>query len=273
MNQVLEQKHGTKIDSEGQRIQYEQNIVQLYLDVLNELKQEIDSNAKILDFGCGDGKAVYHYRKMGLEAFGVDIVNKYDSAQKLSKEVGLFKEDEDIFRTIGMDDYRLPFDDSTFDLVVSDQVFEHVQNWPEALAEIKRVLKLGGSALHVFPSRFRPIEGHVLVPLAGIFQGYPYLAFWAFLGIRNSFQQQLSWKKVAALNYEFLRNCTTYYHKVKIKELVTAEFGNVSFVEGVFIEHHFDRIGRYLAPLSRKLPFVSSLFCTFHSRVVFFKKL
>ena len=273
MNQVLEQKHETKSDSEWQRSQYEQTMVQLYLDVLKELKQEIDSNAKILDFGCGDGQAVYHYRKMGLGAFGVDIVNKYDSAQKLCKEEWLFKEDEDIFRTIDMDSYRLPFDDNTFDFVVSDQVFEHVQNWPQALEEIKRVLKPGGSALHVFPSRYRPIEGHILVPLAGIFQGYPYLAFWAFLGIRNSFQQQLSWKKVAALNYEYLRNCTTYYRKVKIKELVTAEFGNVIFVEGIFIEHQFDRIGRYLAPLSRKLPFVSSLFCTFHSRVVFFKKL
>jgi SAM-dependent methyltransferase len=272
MNQVLKQQYENQEQHNDSNNQYELIMVRFFLDILNELDSKVDSHSVILDFGCGEGWAVYQYRKMGLQAFGVDIINSSAHVQKLCKKERLVGEDEDIFRTIDMDNYRIPFDDDTFDFVMSDQVFEHVQNWPEALAEIKRVLKPGGSSLHCFPSRYRPVEAHVFVPFAGIFRHYAYLTFWAYLGIRNSFQQRLSWKRVADLNFEYLRTCTRYYPRAKIRKLVAAEFGNMSFVEAVFIKNHFGRVRQYLAPLSSKLPFISSLFSMFHSRVIFFRK-
>jgi ubiquinone/menaquinone biosynthesis C-methylase UbiE len=148
-----------------------------------------------------------------------------------------------------------------------------VQNWPQSLAEIKRVLKPGGTSLHIFPSRYCPIEPHVFVPFAGIIQAYAYLAFWAFLGIRNSYQKKLNWKEVAKLNFEYLRTCTTYLSGSEIKKQVSNQFGNVSFVEGVYITYHLGRVTRYLSLISRKVPFISQLFSTFFTRVIFFKKL
>lgn len=50
---------------------------------------------------------------------------------------------------------RLPFEDETFDLVVSHEVFEHIPDVAAALAEVRRVLKPGGLAyinIHLFPS-------------------------------------------------------------------------------------------------------------------------
>lgn len=50
---------------------------------------------------------------------------------------------------------RLPFDEGTFDLVVSHEVFEHIDDVSGAVRELKRVLKLGGLAyinIHLFPS-------------------------------------------------------------------------------------------------------------------------
>jgi SAM-dependent methyltransferase len=202
------------------RKEYELLQVNLFQNILKDLGSEVNSDALILDFGCGEGWAVYQYRKQGLRAFGVDILNRYESARKLCEDEGLSHANEDVFRTIEMMNYRIPFDDGTFDVVVSDEVFEHVQNYQEALAEIKRVLKPGGSSLHCIPSRYHPIEGHVLVPLATVFQGYAYLAFWAFIGVRNAFQSGLSWKRVATLNYEYLNNCTTYLTKSEISKLV-----------------------------------------------------
>src|SRR6266516_405073 len=254
------------------RKEYELVQVNFFQHMLKEMGSEMVFHSLILDFGCGEGWAVYQFRKKGLNAFGVDIENCYDNVQKLCKDEEMIRADEDIFRTIDVNNYSIPFDDDTFDFVISDQVFEHVQNDPEALAEIKRVLKPGGSSLHVFPSRYYSIEEHVFVPLATIFRGRAYLAFWAFLGIRNSYQKGLSWKEVASLKYEYLKNCTTYYTKSKIRKLIVGEFGNVSFVEAVFIKYHHGRIRRYLYPLLKRFPIISSLFCTFHSRVVFFKK-
>jgi SAM-dependent methyltransferase len=44
---------------------------------------------------------------------------------------------------------KLPFPDDTFSAVVSDQVFEHIEcTPPEAVAEIKRVLRPNGIAIH-----------------------------------------------------------------------------------------------------------------------------
>ena len=246
--------------------------IQLVRNITRELGTEINCNSTILDFGCGSGTLVSQLRKEGYNAFGVDIENYYESVQKRCEEEGLIKESDHIFHTIHMDNYRIPFDDETFDSVISFYVLEHVQNWEQSLVEIKRVLKPGGTSLHIFPSRYSFIEPHVFVPLACIFQGYPYLAFWAAIGIRNSYQKGLSWHEVTRLNFEYLRTCTKYHPKAEVRRLVASQFSNVSFVEGIYIKYHFGRVRRYLYPLSKTFPFISSLFSTFYTRVLFFQK-
>jgi len=46
---------------------------------------------------------------------------------------------------------HLSFPDATFDIVVCNEVFEHVPALPDALAEIARVLRPGGTLLSTFP--------------------------------------------------------------------------------------------------------------------------
>jgi ubiquinone/menaquinone biosynthesis C-methylase UbiE len=154
---------------------------------------------KILDFGCGDGGEVYQFRKMGYKAYGCDIDNYSEKIQTLCKEEKIIDPDETVFGIIDMINYRIPFADNTFDYIFSNQVFEHVQNYPQALSEIYRVLKPGGCNLHIFPSRYRLVECHVFVPLAGIFQGYNYLSFWAFLGIKILSRKGFILKKLPGL--------------------------------------------------------------------------
>lgn len=43
---------------------------------------------------------------------------------------------------------KLPFNENTFDFVISDQVIEHLQNPKKAIHESYRVLKRGGIAVH-----------------------------------------------------------------------------------------------------------------------------
>ena len=47
-----------------------------------------------------------------------------------------------------IDMQNLPFDDSIFDIVISDQVIEHLENPKKAVRESYRVLKKGGIAIH-----------------------------------------------------------------------------------------------------------------------------
>ena len=56
--------------------------------------------------------------------------------------------------------YSLPFADSTFDVVFSNAVFEHISDLNRALKEIKRVLAIGGTTRHAIHLFLSPSGGH-----------------------------------------------------------------------------------------------------------------
>jgi SAM-dependent methyltransferase len=57
-----------------------------------------------------------------------------------------------------------PFPDTDMDVVVSNQVLEHVRDTAAFFAENARVLRPGGFAVHLFPLRHYVIEGHTRMP-------------------------------------------------------------------------------------------------------------
>lgn len=89
-------------------------------------------HGRILDVGCGSKP----YRKY------------FDTVEYVGLEIGdRQKPHADYY----YDGKVFPFDDSTFDSVLTSQVLEHVFNPSEFLAEINRVLKDGGSLLLTVP--------------------------------------------------------------------------------------------------------------------------
>jgi SAM-dependent methyltransferase len=159
-------------------------VVDSQLAILRDLDVPVTESCRILDFGCGEGHTVAGYRALGYNAFGCDVIPVLGE-HLCTMRGGL-----------------IPFPDNMFDVVVSEQVFEHVMDYDKAVSEIHRVLKPGGVAIHDFPSRWRPIEPHVWVPLACFIRSRPWLGFWALCGIRNSFQRGSSWRDVAHRNRE-----------------------------------------------------------------------
>jgi ubiquinone/menaquinone biosynthesis C-methylase UbiE len=55
----------------------------------------------------------------------------------------------------------LPFENETFDAILSFEVFEHVHDVKKILAECRRVLKTNGRLFIVFPSYFHPFSHHL----------------------------------------------------------------------------------------------------------------
>lgn len=92
-------------------------------------KVMVCSPSSILDVGCGSGYLVRRLRALGVKALGVDF----------SDYAG--KEIPDWF--IVVDASKLPFDDETFDLVISTDFFEHLpeEKIDEVYKEMKRVSK------------------------------------------------------------------------------------------------------------------------------------
>jgi ubiquinone/menaquinone biosynthesis C-methylase UbiE len=231
--------------------------IQLHRAILNELGYDINDKSKILDFGCGEGETVYQYRRAGFNAFGADI--------KLNQENDFLK----LIQTTN--GYDMPFPDKTFDFVFSQSVFEHVQNLSLALFEICRVLKPGGVSLHFFPPRWKPIEDHIFVPFAGVFQGYSWLLLWSFLGVRHSFGRNRRYSENAIINYKYLKEYTAYRSKKELRNCVSQYFDKVVFAERYHIKHSYGR-ARRLSSLIKIFPFLVRLYSTFHCRVIFFAK-
>lgn len=127
----------------------------------------INLDSYLLDFGCGSGKWVQELLNNGFQAFGCGT--RYENETSINTEAMI---SDGVIRILDLDNNILPFRDNTFDFIFSDNVFEHVKNYKETNAEIARILKPGGLCLHIFPSRWRPVESHVYVPFASVIQSY-----------------------------------------------------------------------------------------------------
>jgi SAM-dependent methyltransferase len=116
---------------------------------------------RILDYGCGLGEIVEQGRREGADIYGVERFYGGSNIRESVIERGLFG---DVIRELD-DDGTIPFDSEYFDLVVSNQVFEHVEELEPVVREIGRVLKKGGKFLCLFPSKDVIREGHCGVPM------------------------------------------------------------------------------------------------------------
>jgi SAM-dependent methyltransferase len=217
---------------------------------------------KVLDFGCGEGKLVTAALAQGFDAYGCDLFDVQYSYSLNSRNIAAGLREQARLRQIRTP-YELPFDDSSIDVVISDQVFEHVLNYPQAVAELHRITRPGGFFLHAFPSRYRPLEGHIHVPLASIFRPRWWLWLWAILGVKNEFQQGLPPREVVEKNAHFLTHGTNYPPIREIKREFASRFSKVAFVEHVFLP--YSHRPRALA----KVPFGPTIYGLLASRFLY----
>lgn len=104
---------------------------------------------QILENGCGVGMYVERLSAVGGRVFGLE----YDFERAAEAAVRSPR----ILNAAGE---NLPFPDSSFDLILSHEVLEHVADDRQAAAEMARVLKPGGRAVVFVPNRGYPFETH-----------------------------------------------------------------------------------------------------------------
>jgi len=166
---------------------------------------------KVLDFGCGQGEAVELMSQEGIECYGVDVFYAGDTFEDLFQS-DVFQ--EGIIRRID-ESGKLAFEDGFFDVIFSNQVFEHVEHKDVALKELDRVLKADGVMCHKFPTQDGLYEGHIGVPFVhwlpkGRFR-YSYVVLMRRLGF-GSYWLDLSSRDFAKVGLDWVdRYC--FYEK------------------------------------------------------------
>jgi 2-polyprenyl-3-methyl-5-hydroxy-6-metoxy-1,4-benzoquinol methylase len=96
---------------------------------------------RILDIGCGNGEFLRRMGELGWETYGTDSSPAaVQLARRVAKDVRLARASEPVF------------DDKQFDAVTMFNVFEHVPDPVETLAEVHRILKDGGTLVLEVPN-------------------------------------------------------------------------------------------------------------------------
>lgn len=103
----------------------------------------------VLDNGCGVGSYIEHLKPFGGQVFGLEYEAQH-AAISASRHAN-------IIRAAGE---QLPYPSNHFDLILSNEVLEHVQNDSDAIREMVRVLKPGGRVVIFCPNRWHPFETH-----------------------------------------------------------------------------------------------------------------
>jgi SAM-dependent methyltransferase len=103
----------------------------------------------ILENGCGIGLYLERLAAQGGIAIGLEI--DLERAREARERA------DHILAGLGE---RLPFPDDSFDVILSHEVLEHVQDDRAALQEMVRTLKPGGRILIFVPNRGYPFETH-----------------------------------------------------------------------------------------------------------------
>jgi SAM-dependent methyltransferase len=109
------------------------------------------AEATVLDDGCGIGTYVQKLAELAVAAYGLDFERERvaEAARRLARPLVVCGAGE-----------HLPFRAGSFDLVLSNEVIEHVADDRAAVAEMARVLRPGGRAVIFCPNRWYPVEQH-----------------------------------------------------------------------------------------------------------------
>jgi len=138
----------------------------------------------VLDLGCGRGRHVLHMAQQGLRVSGMDNA---PTALKLTKQL---MDMEQLDADLILADMRqpLPFENDSFDALLSTQVIHHalLATVIQTANEIQRIVRKGGMILISVPAwkaieddspQPNEIEPHTFIPTSGDEQGLPHHLF------------------------------------------------------------------------------------------------
>ena len=187
-------------------------------------------NKRILDIGCGVGDYSNYFQIKGGEVIGLDLTSLHISKAHPANK--------NIHYIIG-DAQNIPVRSSTIELILINEVLEHVPDDEKIITESNRIMKKDGYLTIFAPNKFYPFEGHWGF---GPFSIFPFLS-WAPTKIRK-------W-----VHKLFNKKYQPIYTRSILKEMISPFF-NIININEVFPS--FDRY-RKRKPFNKIIRIIESL--------------
>lgn len=114
-------------------------------NIITQFALGLPEGASILDIGAGSGSDLLNVRANNPTALlnGIECYSEYQERLR-AKGIAVF--------SLDIEKDRLPFEDESFDLIVCNQIFEHLKQIWWVMHEISRVLKVGGRLVIGIPN-------------------------------------------------------------------------------------------------------------------------
>ncbi|MBM4411367.1 MAG: methyltransferase domain-containing protein [Chloroflexi bacterium] len=120
------------------------------------------SGKRILDLGCGLGEYVRAFARRGAHVLGSDIAaaRLVEARQRAAATPATDRPAGEVVGFLAAAGEALPFRDASLEVIVLNEVIEHVADDRATLREIARVLTPGGTCILYAPNRLFPFETH-----------------------------------------------------------------------------------------------------------------
>ncbi|HEY1266897.1 MAG TPA: class I SAM-dependent methyltransferase [Candidatus Binatia bacterium] len=147
-----------------------EHLANIRLYELERVSPYVRKGSKVLEIGAGMGLQAKQLSELGVRVTAIDVPSSF------------YKPDQ-IWPVIEYDGVHIPFPDDYFDVVFSSNVLEHIPHVLSFQAELQRVLKPDGIAIHILPSACWRIAS-TIAHYAWVVDG----AFKHFLKRRSTFE-------------------------------------------------------------------------------------
>jgi ubiquinone/menaquinone biosynthesis C-methylase UbiE len=205
------------------------------------------SPKRALDYGCGAGEIVRLLRSRGVESFGCDVFYEGGSLERSIPE--------SIRSYISKMTDRIPFEDASFDAIVSNTVLEHVPSIDDVLSEMRRVLAPGGFVLSFFPHLEVWNEGHCGIPFLHRFpKGSRARVYYAAtaraigLGYNKDGKSVMEWSRFQC---QWLDDWTHYRRLKEIERAYSKHFAKTEHIEADWLRERYRASAKLPAILRR----------------------
>ena len=171
------------------------------------------------------GELVKFLNDQGYDCYGLEIENNV----KIKNELN-FNNNKNLLNKIHFisDDNLTTFQSNYFDIVITNQVIEHMSNKNGFIEELKRILRVGGFSYNILPAKFRFIEVHLKMPFVhwfpkNLLRKYVILFFNLFKfnhwkECKNlSFNQQVEYYYEYSTKKTFYSSANSLFNDFKIK--------------------------------------------------------